>query len=105
MNYTCRENLSLTELCEITLMPRNIIIEIIEHGIIEPLGVEPDSWQFDIQMLYTTRKALRLQRDLEIDWSGIAFAISLIEELEQLRGEKECLRVRLSRYEPSFDSN
>ena len=105
MNNSSCENLSLNELCRITLMSRKTIIKIIEHGIIEPLGAEPESWKFDTKMLHTTRKALRLQRDLEIDWSGIAFAISLIEELALLRKEKESLRLRLNRYELRSDSS
>jgi chaperone modulatory protein CbpM len=103
MNNAFTKNLSLIELCQITLMPRNIILEIINHGIIEPIGNEPEGWQFDFKMLSTARKAQRLQRDLEIDWSGVAFAISLIDELEQLRGEKECLKLRLSHYELCSD--
>ena len=103
MNDTNRQNLSLNELCEITVLSKNAIIEIVEHGIIEPHGGDPESWQFDTHMLITTRKAVRLYRDLEIDWAGIAFAISLLDELEELREEKKCLMMRLSRFESSSD--
>ena len=54
-------------------------------------------------MVVITRKALRLHRDLEIDWSGIAFALSLIDEIEQLREQNDCLSQRLSRFEKSTD--
>lgn len=101
MNDTHAENLSLNELCEITVMSKDTIIKIVEHGIVEPQGREPESWRFDTHMLVTTRKAVRLYRDLEIDWSGIAFALSLIDELEQLREEKKYLAMRLSRFENS----
>ena len=99
MNDTHLEILSLNELCEITVMPKKAIIEIVEHGIIEPIGDEPESWRFDTHMLVTTRKALRLHRDLEIDWSGIAFTLSLLEELEEQREEIKTLKRRLSRFE------
>jgi len=99
MNVAESENLSLYELCEITVMPKDTIIEIVEHGIIEPQGRDPESWQFDIHMLVTTRRAVRLYRDLEIDWSGIAFALSLLDELEELREDNKCLVMRLSRFE------
>ena len=103
MNATDQEILSLNELCEITLMPEDIIVEIVEHGIVEPHGREPENWQFDLHMVVITRKALRLHRDLDIDWSGIAFALSLIDEIEQLREQKERLRKRLSRFEKKSD--
>tara|TARA_R110002073_G_scaffold21123_1_gene74885 strand:+ start:227 stop:538 length:312 start_codon:yes stop_codon:yes gene_type:complete len=101
MSDTHIEILSLSELCEITVMPKNTIIEIVEQGIVEPIGDEPESWRFDTHMLVTTRKALRLHRDLDIDWSGIAFSISLLEELEQLREENKALTLRLRRFEQS----
>lgn len=103
MSTTQSEILSLTEVCEITVLPKDTIIEIVEHGIVEPQGREPEKWQFDMHMLVTTRKAVRLYRDLEIDWSGIAFAISLLDELEALREEKKCLEMRLSRLESNPD--
>ena len=103
MNDTQSENISLNELCEITVLPKDAIIEIVEHGIVEPHGGEPESWQFDMHMLVTTRKAVRLYRDLEIDWSGIAFALSLLDELEDLREENKCLVMRLNRFENSSD--
>ena len=103
MNDTPSENISLNELCEITVLPKDAIIEIVEHGIVEPQGREPESWLFDMHMLVTTRKAVRLYRDLEIDWSGIAFALSLLDELEQLREENKCLVMRLNRFENNSD--
>ena len=99
MSDTHIEILSLNELCEITVMSRKTIIEIVEHGIVEPIGNEPESWRFDTGMLVTARKALRLHHDLEIDWSGIAFTLSLLEELEDLREENKALQLRLSRFE------
>lgn len=103
MNDTQAEILSLNDICEITVLPKDTIIEIVEHGIVEPQGREPEKWQFDMHMLVTTRKAVRLYRDLEIDWSGIAFALSLLDELEELREQKRCLEMRLSRLESNPD--
>lgn len=103
MSDSQSEILSLNEVCEITVLPKDTIIEIVEHGIVEPEGREPEKWQFDMHMLVTTRKAVRLYRDLEIDWSGIAFAISLLDELEALREEKKSLQMRLSRLESNPD--
>ena len=99
MSDTHREILSLSELSEITVVPRDYIIQIVEHGIVEPLGGDPESWRFDTHMLITTRKAIRLYHDLEIDWAGIAFALTLIDELEELREEKQRLAMRLRRFE------
>jgi len=89
---------SFQELCNVTALPSRTIIEIVDHGIIDPEGSGPDTWLFNTQMISVTKKACRLHDDLEIDWSGIALAISLLEELEQLRHENQQLRARLNRF-------
>jgi len=90
--------LSLEEICFATQNPSQTIIEIVNQGIVEPEGSGPETWVFNTQMISVTKRACRLHRDLEIDWSGIALAISLIEELDQLREENQRLRKRLERF-------
>lgn len=99
MSTTKHEYLDLAELCQTISLTEEIVIEIVDLGIVEPSGRNPKEWQFDIQMIATTRKALRLHYDLDIDWPGIALAVSLLDELEQLRMEKRALESRLGRYE------
>jgi len=89
---------SFEELCDVTELTSHIVIEVVEHGIIEPEGNGPDSWTFDTQMITVTKKAYRLHQDLGIDWSGIALAISLLDEVEQLRMENDKLTRRLKRF-------
>lgn len=90
--------LSLTELCLATNLPSEILIEIIEEGIIEPIGNNPNEWQFSIHTITIVQKATRLHHDLDINWPGIALSISLLEELEQLRTENHMLKKRLQRF-------
>jgi len=90
--------LTLDEICYATQSPSQTIIEIVNQGIVEPEGSGPETWVFNTQMISVTKRACRLHRDLEIDWSGIALAISLIEELDQLRDENQRLRQRLERF-------
>ena len=99
MNNTPIEQLNLEELCQATLITTEIVIEIVEHGIIEPDGNTPENWRFNAYMVTTARKALRLHNDLDVDWPGVALALSLIDELEQLRGQNKALKQRLSRFE------
>lgn len=90
--------LTLTELCQATSLRSETLIEIVEEGILEPTGDSPETWQFGSQTVSIAQKAARLHDDLDIDWPGIALAISLIEELDQLRGENQYLRQRLQRF-------
>jgi chaperone modulatory protein CbpM len=91
---------SFEELCDVTELTSHIVIEVVEHGIVEPRGNDPASWVFDIEMITVTKKAVRLHRDLGIDWTGIALAINLLDEVELLRLENEELKRRLERFTP-----
>lgn len=87
--------LTLTEITQCVRIPAETIIVIVDHGIVEPRGQRPEEWQFEPHMLATLRRAIRLQQDLELDWEGIAVVLSLMEKLQQLRGENRLLRQQL----------
>lgn len=87
------------ELCQSIHISEHCLIEIVEHGIVEPKGSTLTDWAFDVQSFSVVRKAVRLQRDLELDWSATALALSLLEKIEQLDANNEYLRQRLKRLE------
>lgn len=87
------------EFCRLAELPEDCLIEIVEQGIVEPSGDTPEEWLFDAAALSVARRAARLQRDLEIDWAGIALALSLLDELDELRAENAMLRQRLGRFQ------
>jgi len=87
--------LTLTEITQCVRIPVETVIVIVDHGIVEPRGQKPEEWRFEPHMLATLRRAIRLQQDLELDWAGIAVALSLTEQLHQLRGQNRLLRQQL----------
>lgn len=91
--------LNLEEFCQSAELPVEYLFEIVEQGIIEPRGAAPESWRFDTRALLIARRAARLRRDLDLEWPGIALALELLEELEQLRRENRQLRRRLGRFQ------
>ncbi|MEX1665958.1 chaperone modulator CbpM [Zhongshania arctica] len=98
MTDTKLNQMNFDELCRTAELPEHFVLEIVEHGIVEPHGDSPDQWVFSTHMVMQTKKAVRLHQDLQIDWSGIALAISLLEEIEQLRIENDKLKQRLNRF-------
>lgn len=88
----------LPELCAELDLPREACLELVEHGVIQPQGKQADEWAFDITMVSVVRRAVRLQRDLDLDWSTVALVVNLLEERDQLRSELEALEQRLSRF-------
>lgn len=91
--------LNIDELCQSAELPIEYLFEIVEHGILQPSGQTPADWLFDAAALAVVKRALRLRRDLDLEWAGVALALELLAELEQLRAENSRLRQRLRRFE------
>jgi len=77
--------LTLVELCRTCQLPAEQVYELVDEGIIEPLGREPARWRFRWTSVHRVRCALRLQRDLGVNLAGAALALDLLEELDSLR--------------------
>ncbi len=90
--------LDLGDVCDAVELPRNTFIKMVEYGIVEPRGEKPAEWSFDLTMVSIARRAVRLRRDLKLNWSAVALVIELIEEREQLQAENELLNQRLQRF-------
>jgi chaperone modulatory protein CbpM len=60
----------------------------IEHwvfeGVLEPIGQSRAEWRFAGSSLARVRLATRLSRDLELNASGVALAIDLLERIASL---------------------
>src|SRR5689334_7918675 len=89
--------LDLAEFCEATELSDVHVIEIVEHGILEPQGTEPKDWRFTDYELVLAKRAAKLRRDLELEWEGVALALDLLDEVQQLRAENRMLKQRLGR--------
>ena len=83
--------LSVDDLSRLCAVDRTYIVELVEEGVLSVIEVNAPEWHFSGTALRRARTALRLQRDLEINLPGVALALELMEELEELRRE---LKVR-----------
>lgn len=79
------DHLTLGQLCRACGVHADWVISLVEEGIIEPDGKEIHLWRFSGVNLVRVRSAIRLQRDLGVNLAGIALALDLMEELENLR--------------------
>ena len=77
--------LSIDELSQRCAVQHYVIVEMVQCGVVEPQGYTPHEWRFSGHDLVRIRQALRLQRDLEINLPGVALAIDLLEQLDELR--------------------
>lgn len=76
---------SLREFCDVCGVRRQLVLEMIEEGVIEPAGRKEAEWQFHGHALVRAQRALRLVRDLGINWPGAALALDLLDEIERLQ--------------------
>ncbi len=77
----------------------DMLVEIVEHGIVEPEGDNPEQWLFPASCLCTLQRVSRLQRDLDLDWQAIALILELTDQRDQLREENAALLRRLERFD------
>ena len=90
--------LDMRTLCQEADITADWVIEIVEHGIVQPSGRTPDDWLFDDRAPVTLKRAVKLHQELELEWEGVALALELLEEVQHLRSENTMLRQRLGRF-------
>jgi chaperone modulatory protein CbpM len=79
-----RVTFTLSEFCQACGVQRELVIEMVEEGVIEPAAKDAAEWRFYGQSLVRAQTALRLVRDLDVNWPGAALALDLLEELDRL---------------------
>lgn len=79
--------MTLAELCQACDADSALVRQLVEHGVIEPQGAQPQAWVFAGASLRRTRVALRLLRDLELNLPGAALAVDLLDEIARLQRE------------------
>lgn len=80
-----RVTFTLREVCHTCGVHAEFVIEMVEEGVIEPIDSSSRRWQFSGRDLIRAQKALRLTRDLRLNWPGAALVLDLLEEIERLR--------------------
>jgi chaperone modulatory protein CbpM len=76
---------TLAELCRACQVPAERLFELVEEGVVEPLGRDPARWRFRGISVRRVRCALRLEQDLGVNAAGAALVLDLLEELEAMR--------------------
>ena len=77
--------LSLHDLCLACSTSTEWVIELVDEGVLEPIGHEQAHWRFSGPSLLRARAAMRMQQDLQINLAGVALALDLMEEIETMR--------------------
>ncbi|HLF67207.1 MAG TPA: chaperone modulator CbpM [Gammaproteobacteria bacterium] len=78
---------SLIDICQCCGISAEFVIEMVEYGIFEPEGRQPEQWQFKVDDLTAAKKAIRLKHDLNLDLAGLALAMDLLSEIDELHNK------------------
>jgi chaperone modulatory protein CbpM len=93
-----RCSVQITELVRVCGVSVEQIRSMVAEGMLHPQGALPEQWVFRGIEVIRVRRAVRLQRDLELNLPGTALALELIDEIERLRGRVRRLEQHLGRW-------
>ena len=77
--------MSLAELARACRAQEEQIQVWVVEGVLQPFGDSPPTWRFAGASLRRAKLAITLTRELEINTPGVALALDLMDEIEDLR--------------------
>jgi chaperone modulatory protein CbpM len=82
-------HVSVEQLSIFCSVRRERIVALVQEGVLEPVvkrrSRRADDWVFAGESLKRAARAIRLQRELEIDISALGLVLDLVEQIEALR--------------------
>lgn len=79
------DQITIAELCRIGGFRAEWVVELVDYGVLDPIGEDFATWRFVGGSVSKATKAWRLHRDLGVNLAGVALAIGLMEERDRLR--------------------
>ncbi len=76
---------TLAELCSRCGVTAELVWEMVDEGVIEPMESADREWRFSGPCVWRVHTVVRLTRDLRVNLPGAALAVELIEERDTLR--------------------
>ena len=76
--------LTLGQLCSICPASPDVIIEMVNQGILDLEGRRISEWRFSWETVQRIRQVRRLLHDLELNMAGAALALHLLDKIERL---------------------
>ena len=89
---------TMDDLCRACRVDQAAIVALVEEGIVEPRTRDVMPWRFSGTTLPQVARALRLQKDLDLNLAGVAFAMDLLGEIEELRNRLNLIDINESRH-------
>jgi chaperone modulatory protein CbpM len=88
---------TVEQLAEVSGLSIDEIDDLIANGVIAPVDNNAQPMSFPLHYMVTARTARRLRDDFELDRHGVALALTLLGQIDELESELQAARVRLLR--------
>jgi chaperone modulatory protein CbpM len=79
---------SLLELSRACGASIDLLITLVDEGVLAPVGRDASHWHFTVTALRRARAALRLTRDLDLNVAGVALVLDLLDEIDALESQR-----------------
>ena len=91
---------TLKQICQRHTLEDDFVVQCVDYGITEVRGGEKaEDWVFSINCIPRLEKAYRLQRDLGLDFTGLAVVLDLLDHIEDLNDRLDSLSNRLNEWQ------
>jgi len=77
-------NITLGHVCNKCKTTPEMIIKMVNEGILSPRGDRKIKWRFSFSAIDTILKVQRLQNDLNVNLAGAALVLHLLEKVDRL---------------------
>jgi chaperone modulatory protein CbpM len=95
-----RTSVTIVELEQTSGLPRDLLRDLVDMGALEPLDASAAEWKFAADCVARLRRGAQLYRDLELEASALALALSFMERIEELEERLRALDAQLPRPRP-----
>jgi hypothetical protein len=92
------QSLTLAELSELSGLSAAELGELVDCGVLAPLDPTAAAHDFSAECLAAARTAARLRADFNLQPSGLALALKLLERVRDLEARLRDLQARLPHY-------
>lgn len=89
-----RAELSLDELTELSGLPREVLRELVDCGVLVPAGSGASHWRLTSASITAVQTAGRLRSDFELDAGALALVVRLLDRIQQLEQQLRDLRAK-----------
>jgi chaperone modulatory protein CbpM len=83
---------TFNEVCQNYHIPKELLMDLMEYGIFNNQTTQIEQVTFDQNALRKMEIGFRLHKDLDINIAGVALALDLLEELDNMRNELRMLQ-------------